>query len=87
MASPPFHFKEADEHQRLLMEICFKCGKLPLGKKLPMLQLQTEAVQNGQTWSHESQLWSFARTKLGKPGVISPSQKSLLDTLGRKAED
>ena len=32
--------------------VCFKCGKLPLGKKLPLLQLQTEHCPN---WAKKEQ--------------------------------
>lgn len=84
LAAPPYDFKEDAEHWRTSLQ-SFLHMWLPLGKKLPFLQLLTEYCPAWTKKAQEGKCWTLSR--LGREEVPHGSQNNLSDALGQWPED
>lgn len=84
LAAPPYYFKEDAEHWRTSLQSLLHMW-LPLGKKLPFLQLLTEYCPAWTKKAQEGKCWTLSR--LGREEVPHGSQNNLSDALGQWPED
>jgi hypothetical protein len=64
--------------------VCFRCGKLPLGKKLPLLQLLTVCCPSR---TQRKSIAKFYQDKVEKSFITSASQEKLSDILGQSTKE